>query len=70
MEMGTEWVYIDCVYLQRTLDCPEIPLIRKTGWGTTERKERQMDRKREKGEGGCTAFKKEEDTSLIDVENV
>ena len=46
-----------------TLDCKkktstspnrsERPLIRKTGWGTTEREEKQMDRKREK-EGGCS----------------
>ena len=28
----------------------EIPQIRKTGWGTTEREERQRGRKRERGE--------------------
>ena len=33
----------------------ERQLIRKTGWGTTEIEERQMDRAREKE--GCNAFK-------------
>ena len=65
--------------MQRTLDCKkktstspnrrERPLIRKTGWGTTER-ERQMDRKREKGEGRMQCFMKKDDKCLIDVENV
>ena len=40
------------------------PLIRETEWGTTER-DRQMDRKRE-----GDASVKNEDKSLIDVENV
>ena len=49
----------------------ERPLIRETGWGTTEReRERQMDRKREKGGGRMQCFMKKEDKSLIDVENV
>ena len=47
----------------------ERPLIRKTGWGTTERKrERHMDRKREKRVMQC--YMKKEDNSLTDVENV
>ena len=47
----------------------EIPLIRKTGLGTTEReRERHMDRKREKR--GMQCYMKKEDNSLIDVENV
>ena len=62
---------------EKTLDCKkktstspnrrERSLIRKTGWGTTEREERQVDRKREKG---MQCFMKKEDNSLIDVENV
>ena len=46
----------------------ERPLIKKTGWGTTER-ERQMDRKRGKEGGGMQCFMKKEDKSLIDVDN-
>ena len=46
----------------------EIPLIRTTGWGTTE-KERETygQKKREKG---MQCYMKKEDNSLIDVENV
>ena len=44
------------------------PLIRKTGWGTTER-ERDIWRERER-KGGCSDIMKKEDNSLIDVENV
>ena len=52
----------------------ERPLIRKTGWGTTEReRERETDiwTERER-KWGCSAIKimKKEDNSLIDVENV
>ena len=64
--------------LQRTLDCKkktltypnrgERSLIRKTGWGTTERV-RWTGRER-KREGGCSALWKKEDKSLIDAENV
>ncbi len=48
----------------------ERPLIRKTGWGTTERereRERHMGGKREKR--GVQCYMKKEDNSLIDVEN-
>ena len=38
----------------------ERPLIRKTGWGTTERKR----------EGECAVFYEKEDESMLDVENV
>ena len=60
----------ECVYLQRTLDRRERPLIRKTGCGTTEREERQMGRKREKEGRRMQCFMKKEDKSLIDVEHV
>ena len=73
----------ECVKLQRTLDCKkktstspnrrERPLIRKTGWGITERereRERRTDKKREKEGWRMQCFLKKEDTSLIDVENV
>ena len=34
---------------------PQGKTIRKTGWGTTKREERQVDRKRERNrEGGCS----------------
>ena len=45
----------------------ERPLIRKTGWGTTER-ERDIWTEREKR--GMQCYMKKEDNSLIDVENV
>ena len=59
-----------CVSLQRTLDCKkkpstsptrrERPLIKKTGWSTTER-ETDGHKERERGR---------EDTNQIDVDNV
>ena len=70
----------ECVQLQSTLDCKkktstspnrrEIPLIRNTGWGTTEKEERQMGRKREKEVGRMQCFLKKEDKSLTEVEHV
>ena len=67
--------------MQRTLDCKkkastspnrrERPLIRKTGWGTTESRKRERhngQKEREKGEDAV--FYEKEDKSLIDVENV
>ena len=66
--------------LQRTLDCRkkistspnrrERPLIRKTGWDTTEReRETYGQKEREKG-GRMQCYMKKEDNSLIDVDNV
>ena len=60
------------VQLQRILDCKkktstspkrrERQLIRKTGWGTTEREAKS------EGEGGrMQCFMKKEDKSLIDI---
>ena len=48
----------ECVYLQRTLDCTEIPLIRKTGWGTTERKERDGQKEGETGREDALLYEK------------
>ena len=56
--------------LQETSTSPnhrERPLIRKTGWGTTER---ETDGQKEKKGGRMQCFMKKEDKSLIDVENV
>ena len=47
----------------------ERPLIRKTGWGTTER-ERETYGQKEREKGGVQYYMKKEDNSLIDVENV
>ena len=70
----------ECFYLKSTLDCKkktstspnrrERSLISQTGWGITERKERQMVRKREKEGVRMQCFMKKKDKSLIDVENV
>ena len=46
-------------------NCRERPLIKKTGWGTTER-----ERGGQKEGGRMQCFMKTEDKSLIDVENV
>ena len=73
--MITRWQYClsaEIITIDGTTASPnrrETPLISKAGWGTTER-ERQMDRNREKGVGKMKSFKKKEDKSLIDVENV
>ena len=50
----------------------ERPLIRETGWGTTEREERQRNSKRDrKREGGyMQCFMKKEDKCLIHEDNV
>ena len=70
--MITRWHYCISVEivivskLQRTLDCKkktstsstrrDKPLIRKMGWSTTEREERQMDRNKEKEGGRMQCF--------------
>ena len=65
---------------KKTLDCTkktstspnrrERTLIRKTGCGTTEREERQMDRKREREGGRMQCFLKKENNRLRNVEHV
>ena len=65
---GSECRNGECFELQRTLDCKkktstcpnrrEIPLIRRTGWSTTEREERQRDRDRGKRMGGGMLYDK------------
>ena len=68
--MVTGWVHLilNVCNCKKTVDCKketstsadsrEIPLIRKTGWGTAERG------------GRMQCFMKKEDKSLLDVENV
>ena len=63
----------ECVKLQRTLagkkktstspTCREIPLIKKTGWGTIER---ETDGQKEKEGGRMQCFMKKKDRSRIE----
>ena len=52
------------VSLRARWDATLVPLIGKTGWGTTER-----EKGRERGRG-MQCFMKKEDKSLLDVENI
>ena len=61
--------YIVTVMITRRRHCPaamERPLIKKTGWGTTER-ERYICTVREKEGMRIPCFMKKEDKSLIDL---
>ena len=50
---------------EENINISKSPLIRKMGWGTTER-----ETKRERAGGRMQCFMKKEEKSLIDVENV
>ena len=72
VEMVTGWVQwiVNVFNCKKTLDCKkktstspnsrERPLIRKTGWGTTESARKRV----------CTVFYEKDDKSMLDVENV